>query len=226
MMSMIEIERIADDFENENKPPIKSIDKSKCTECETTIITTNEGLRVCPHCGIVYDTLFVTERYSPVELSYDKYRKNKPYNRYKHLLKLIRKINCTRNSDKDDFNVDETIKERNIKTNDNIDVIKTKIGNYRKNQYILMKKLHNDKYILIDEFLIEKIKVLYNMITNIYFNKLKKNNRTNFINNYFILKKILIRLNRADIADKIHNLKVEKNRMKYENIWNEIQLYL
>jgi hypothetical protein len=89
-----------------------------------------------------------------------------------------------------------------------------------------MKKLHNDKYILIDEFLIEKIKVLYNVVTNIYFNKLKKNNRTNFINNYFILKKILIRLNRADIADKIHNLKVEKNRMKYENIWNEIQLYL
>lgn len=221
-MPVNEITKAMNNDENENE---RTIDRTKCNECGCDV-TFNDGLLVCTHCGVVKDCPFVTERYDADEVHYESYRRNKPYSRFKHLLRLIRKINCSRNTTKDNFNVDDTITKCQIEKTDDVDTVKRKINNFKTNQYIVMKRLHNEKYILIDYFLLEQIKSLYAKITDIYFHKLSHPNRKNLLNNYYLLKKILIRLGRKDIADRIHNLKVQKNIDKYDKIYEEIEKYL
>jgi hypothetical protein len=217
----IEIERIINSFEKTNSiKKIDPIDNSICTECNNQIIITDDGIRVCSYCGIVQDIPFVDERQDPIQLSYTRYFANKKYNRFKHLLRIIRKINCSINAP-DKFNAESVIHDYDISNDDDINTIKHKIKNFKINQYTIINKL-NPKYAIIDNELISKIKIEYLKISSA-FNKLKLSSRRNILNNYFILKKILIRLGRSDIAEKIHNLKLQKNILNYENIWNQIE---
>lgn len=209
-------------YEEENKP-VKT-DLMNCEYCHHNLIQDDYQL-ICSYCGTIANTEFVDDLQDPCTISAIKYSHNKPYSRVKHLMKLIRKINCNRNSLKDNINVNEIISNSNITAEDDVNTVKQKINDFRINQYIIMNKI-KPNYLLINTELQEEIRKLYVKIERIYFDKINLPNRKNFINNFFILKKILTLLNRSDIADKIHSLKVYKNRIQYENIWNKILAYL
>lgn len=221
---IIYMENLRKYFNTNNKSDDMKVDMTTCKYCQHELVR-YEYNYICNYCGTVADTEFIDDLRDPSELSALNYKHNKPYQRVKHLMKLIRKINCNRNSRKDNINADEIIQNSKILKDDDIDTVKGKINDFKINQYVIMNKLHN-KYLLINTDLQEQIKSLYVKVERIYFDKLNINSRKNFLNNYFILKKILHLLNHDDIASKIHCLKISKNISNYEKIWEQIVEYL
>jgi hypothetical protein len=206
----------------ENKKPP---DKNICEYCKGDIIE-EAGCRICCSCGNVEGFGLTNEKSTIEEQINSYYITNKKYSRIVHLIRIIKRMNCTSKSTKDNFDIKSVIDKYKINQSDNIDTVKSKLKNYHYNHYIIMKYLNNGKYIFIDYDLQKRIIKTYVKAVSIYFSKLKPQNRKNIMNNYFIIKKILSLIGREDISNKIHNLRVEKNIIKYEKIWERIERYL
>lgn len=196
----------------------------ECEMCKGSIIL-YDGSYVCESCGIVYERELRSEIPTKEEILINYYTSKKRYSRLIHLSRVIKKLNSTRRTTKDDLDFPTIIKKYDIKKTDTIDVLKAKIKDYNINHYCILNYLH-PSYIFIDYILQRRIFSIYNKITKIYYREITpKTNRKNFLNNYYVLKKILLMLRRKDISDKIQSLKVKSNINKYNAIWKSIMDY-
>jgi len=173
----------------------------------------------------VYGYNYRDEYYSLEEKKHAYYKMKKCYSRAVHLARIIKKINCTSKSKKDNLDMNLIIKKYKLNKNDSINIVRKKIKDHKINHYIIMQ-YYNPNYIFINYELQHNIFKIYNQITKIFYDNLSKiYNRKNFLNNFYVLKKILIMLHYNNLADRIQDLKIKKNIEKYNIIWNDIIKY-
>lgn len=207
-------------FDDTSVPVQSKKDPYKCERCGSDLVIDNKEI-VCSMCGTVYGHEYEFDTNLQNNYKYVK----KGYQRVVHLSRIIKKLNCTRRSVKDNLDFKNIVKKYKIKKSDSIDTVMHKIKNYKINHYCILNYF-KPNYIFIDYDLQNKIFCIYNRIITIYYSKIAKRfKRRNFLNNYFVLKKILLMLGKDEISNHIHCLKVKQNLMKYNTIWNEIMKY-
>jgi hypothetical protein len=188
-----------------------------CKVCNVNLAE-DDGFYVCPNCGVCYEPIINEITYSD-NINYI-YNKKNIYKRINHFKDVIRKLQGKESIDVPQ-NILNIIKE-------NFPLTKT-----------VLKKLNLSKYnshinyfykyfgydvlnfpIKIEENIIN----VFNQINYIYASIV--NDRKNFLNYYFILRKILEIINQPTYLIYIPNIKCKCKLIEYNIIWDKIQRQL
>lgn len=193
------------------------------------LVNVKSNLNFCEKCKInkYIDNYFITckkcgefDTYYIFNISSTKY---KPYKKINHLIKKIDELKL-------DINIDDKIFDElsklNLSSTENLKkkLKKMKLKKYYKYCIPLFIKLNNKKIKPLSDLEINQIKILFISYTNIFKNN-NNFNRKNFLNYYFIISKILIKIDRLDYACLIPKLLNKRKLKEHELIWNRLNTY-
>ena len=208
---------------NQPKNKINSI--YFCDTCENErTIHYSEGTIVCHNCGrFEFYPLYVTSYNHPMRLK--RICKYSRINNFKIILDNFL-CRCIQNVQKEDIKmIKDNIENIDTLTVHSLEKIlkQTKLMKHKKNIYDIFFIITNKEIPYITYTEQRKIVNMFKIATNIYDSKIRPHNvRKSFLNYQFVLKKLLIIMDKVNEADYILHIKTKKQLKETERLWKLI----